>query len=128
MISNLDHLVLTVRNIETTVDFYTNVLGMEKEVFGEGRIALKFGEQKFNLHEASKEFEPKAAVPTPGSADICFITNLPIQEAFERVKAQGIEIIEGIVPRTGANGLIESFYFRDPDQNLIEISSYINVA
>ena len=119
MIYRLDHLVLTVENIERTVDFYTSVLGMEKEIFGAGRIALKFGEQKFNLHKASKEFEPKAAFPTPGSADICLITNLPIQEAFERVRAKGIEIIEGIVPRTGANGLIESFYFRDPDHNLI---------
>ena len=127
MICRLDHLVLTVQNLERTVDFYTSVLGMEKEVFGAGRIALKFGEQKFNLHEASKEFEPKAAFPTPGSADICLITNLnlPIQEAFERVRAKGIEIIEGIVLRTGANGLIESFYFRDPDHNLIEISSYM---
>ncbi|NET27050.1 VOC family protein [Okeania sp. SIO1I7] len=127
MICRLDHLVLTVQNIERTVDFYTSVLGMEKEVFGAGRIALKFGEQKFNLHEVSKEFEPKAAFPTPGSADICLITNLPIREAFERVSVKGIEIIEGIVPRTGANGLIESFYFRDPDHNLIEISSYMNV-
>ena len=127
MICRLDHLVLTVQNIEKTVDFYTSVLGMEKEVFGAGRVALKFGEQKFNLHEVSKEFEPKAAFPTPGSADICLITNLPIQEAFERVSAKGIEIIEGIVLRTGANGLIESFYFRDPDHNLIEISSYMNL-
>ena len=127
MICRLDHLVLTVQNIEKTVDFYTSVLGMEKEVFGAGRVALKFGEQKFNLHEVSKEFEPKAAFPTPGSADICLITNLPIQEAFERVSAKGIEIIEGIVLRTGANGLIESFYFRDPDHNLIERSSYMNL-
>ena len=127
MICRLDHLVLTVQNLQRTVDFYTSVLGMEKEVFGAGRVALKFGEQKFNLHEVSKEFEPKAAFPTPGSADICLITNLnlPIQEAFERVRAKGIEIIEGIVLRTGANGLIESFYFRDPDHNLIEISSYM---
>ena len=127
MICRLDHLVLTVQNLQRTVDFYTSVLGMEKEVFGAGRVALKFGEQKFNLHEVSKEFEPKAAFPTPGSADICLITNLPIQEAFERVSAKGIEIIEGIVLRTGANGLIESFYFRDPDHNLIEISSYMNL-
>ncbi|NEQ67650.1 MAG: VOC family protein [Symploca sp. SIO2D2] len=128
MISNLDHLVLTVRDIEQTVEFYTKVLGMEKEVFGKGRIALKFGEQKLNLHAAGKEFEPKAAFPTPGAADICLITKLPIQEAFDCVKNKGIDIIEGIVPRTGANGSIESFYFRDPDQNLIEISSYTNAT
>ena len=128
MICRLDHLVLTVQNIEKTVDFYTSVLGMEKEVFGAGRVALKFGEQKFNLHEVNKEFEPKAAFPTPGSADICLITNLPIQKAFEHVRAKGIEIIEGIVPRTGANGVIQSFYFRDPDHNLIEISSYSKIT
>lgn len=101
---------------------------MEKEVFGDGRVALKFGEQKFNLHEAGTEFEPKAAYPTPGSADICLITNLPIQIAFDRVKSKGVEILEGIVPRTGANGPIESFYFRDPDQNLVEVSSYANAT
>jgi len=128
MICSLDHLVLTVRDIEKTVDFYTSILGMEKEIFGEGRVALKFGKQKFNLHKVNNEFEPKATFPTAGSADICLITNLPIQEAFEYISARGIEIVEGIVPRTGANGAIESFYFRDPDLNLIEISSYISTS
>lgn len=127
MISKLDHLVITARNIEKTVGFYTEVLGMEKEVFDGGRVALKFGEQKINLHEIGKEFEPKAANPTPGSADICFITNLPIQDAFDLVRSKGIEIIEGIVPRTGAMGPMESFYFRDPDCNLVEVSSYLNL-
>ncbi len=124
MISHFDHLVLTVRNIERTITFYTNVLGMKKHVFGAGRVALKFGEQKINLHEFGNEFEPKAAHPTPGSADICLITYLQIQEAFEQVQSKGIEIIAGIVPRTGANGPLESFYFRDPDNNLVEVSSY----
>lgn len=124
MISNLDHLVLTVCDIEETTRFYTRVLDMKKEVFGAGRVALRFADQKINLHEAGKEFEPKAARPTPGSADLCLITKLPIHEALHRVKSSGVEIIEGIVPRTGAKGPIESFYFRDPDQNLIEISSY----
>jgi catechol 2,3-dioxygenase-like lactoylglutathione lyase family enzyme len=128
VISKLDHLVITVRSIEKTVEFYTEVLGMEKENFGAGRVALKFGEQKFNLHEIGKELEPKAAHPTPGSADICFITNLPIQDAFDLLKSKGVEIIKGIVPRNGANGPIESFYFRDPDQNLVEISSYSNAT
>ncbi len=128
MISNLDHLVLTVRSIEKTIEFYTEVLGMETEIFGAERVALKFGEQKFNLHEAGKEFEPKATFPTPGSADICLITDLPIQTAYDRVKSKGVEILEGIVPRTGANGPIESFYFRDPDQNLIEVSSYASAT
>lgn len=118
--------MITVRSIEKTVEFYTEVLGMEKEIFEAGRVALKFGEQKFNLHEIGKEFEPKAAHPTPGSNDICLITNFPIQDAFDLVKSKGVEIIEGIVPRTGANGPIESFYFHDPDKNLVEVSSYPN--
>lgn len=92
MICRLDHLVLTVQNIDQTVDFYTRILGMEKEVFGAGRVALKFGWQKFNLHEVGQELEPKADSPTPGSGDICLITDLPIQVAYEHVRAQGIEI------------------------------------
>ena len=124
MISRLDHLVLTVSNIEDTVRFYTDVLGMEQEIFGEGRVALKFGTQKINLHQLGKEFEPKASTPTPGSADICFITDVPILEAYDRVSEKKVQIVEGIVSRTGAAGPIQSFYFRDPDQNLIEVSSY----
>lgn len=128
MISSLDHLVLTVRSIEETTSFYTEVLGMEKETFAGGRVALKFGRQKINLHEVGKEFEPKAALPTPGSADICLITSLPIQEAYTRVESRGVEIIEGIVLRAGAIGPIQSFYFRDPDRNLIEVSSYASAT
>ena len=124
MISHLDHLVLTVASIDRTAEFYTRVLGMEREEFAGGRVALKFGSQKFNLHETGKEFEPRARHPTPGSADICLITNLPIHEAMNFVSAQGVEIIEGVVPRTGATGPIQSFYFRDPDLNLVEVSSY----
>ncbi|MBS8233268.1 MULTISPECIES: VOC family protein [Gammaproteobacteria] len=124
MISRLDHIVLTVRSIEDTVRFYTEVLGMEQEIFGTGRVALKFGAQKINLHESGKEFEPKANSPTPGSADVCFITDLPISEAYDRVSEKSVCIIEGIVSRTGAVGPIQSFYFRDPDHNLIEVSSY----
>lgn len=128
MISSLDHLVLTVRSIEETTSFYTEVLGMEKETFAGGRVALKFGRQKINLHEVGKEFEPKAALPTSGSADICLITSLPIQEAYTRVESRGVEIIEGIVLRAGAIGPIQSFYFRDPDRNLIEVSSYASAT
>jgi catechol 2,3-dioxygenase-like lactoylglutathione lyase family enzyme len=124
VITNLDHLVLTVKSIDNAVRFYTDILGMEKEVFGEGRVALKFGSQKINLHQFGKEFDPKANFPTPGSADLCFITNMPIQEAFEQISIKGVNIIEGIVARTGAVGPIQSFYFRDPDNNLIEVSSY----
>ena len=124
MITALDHLVLTVRSIDVTTRFYCDLLGMRRETFGEGRVALCFGRQKINLHEAGKEFEPKALRPTPGSADICLLTDLPLAEARARVAAGGVEIIAGIVPRTGAVGPIESFYFRDPDGNLVEVSSY----
>ena len=124
MINRLDHLVLTVRSIDDTVAFYCGVLGMEKQTFGAGRTALTFGNQKINLHQAGNEFEPRADRPTPGSADLCLITELPIETALERIRDAGVEIIEGIVPRTGATGPIESFYFRDPDQNLIEVSAY----
>lgn len=123
-IDRLDHIVLTVRDIEETVRFYTTVLGMEKVEFGTGRLALKFGRQKINLHQAGKEFEPKAASPTPGSADLCFVIETSIPDAIDHVRSKGIKIIEGPVTRTGANGPITSFYFRDPDGNLIEISAY----
>ena len=122
-ISKIDHLVLTVTDIEKTASFYVSVLGMVKEVFGEGRVALKCGSQKINLHERGKEFEPKANKPTPGSADLCFITQTPLDEAMAHVKGCGVEIIEGPVERTGANGPIRSFYFRDPDYNLIEVAN-----
>jgi catechol 2,3-dioxygenase-like lactoylglutathione lyase family enzyme len=124
-ISKLDHLVLTVKDIEKTVSFYVSVLGMKKEVFGNGRIALRCGSQKINLHEFGKEFEPKAHKPLPGSADLCFITQTPINDAMAHVKNCGVEIIEGPVKRTGANGPIRSFYFRDPDYNLIEVANEI---
>jgi len=124
-ISRLDHLVLTVRDIEKTTSFYVAVMGMKKEVFANGRVALKCGDQKINLHESGKEFEPKAHKPTPGSADLCFITQTPLDDAMAHVKRCGVEIIEGPVKRTGANGSIRSFYFRDPDLNLIEIANEI---
>ncbi len=119
----LDHLVLTVADIDRTRDFYERVLGMEPVVFGEGRHALAFGTQKINLHEAGREFEPKAATPTPGSADLCFLTNSSVAEVVEHLEANSVEIIEGPVRRTGATGPITSVYFRDPDGNLIEVSS-----
>ncbi len=122
-IINLDHIVLTVKDMNKTIFFYSNVLGMQKETFGQGRVALRYGEQKINLHELGNEFEPKAWKPTPGSSDLCFITNTPLNEAISHVKSQGVEIIEGPVERTGANGKIRSFYFRDPDYNLIEVAN-----
>lgn len=123
-ISHLDHLVLTVKDIEITVDFYQRVLGMKPIQFGEGRVALSFGNHKINLHQLGNEFEPKAKHVQAGSADLCFITNTPMIEVIEHIKANEIEIEEGPVPRTGATGKIVSVYVRDPDGNLIEVSNY----
>ncbi|MFA0078787.1 VOC family protein [Vibrio artabrorum] len=123
-ISQLDHLVLTVSDLQVTVDFYQKVLGMKPIEFGEGRLALSFGTQKINLHLSGSEFEPKASRVQVGSADLCFITNTPIAEVVEHIQEQGIVIEEGPVPRTGAIGKIVSVYLRDPDGNLIEVSNY----
>ncbi|GED12517.1 hypothetical protein AM501_30620 [Aneurinibacillus migulanus] len=122
-IKRLDHFVLTVKSIEDTCQFYCEVLGMKLVTFGGGRVALHFGEQKINLHEVGKEFEPKAARPTPGSADLCFITDTPLQQVVAQLQSAGIGIEEGPVRRTGALGPIESIYIRDPDNNLLEISN-----
>ncbi|ARU88458.1 VOC family protein [Pseudomonas sp. M30-35] len=125
MIERLDHLVFTVANIDKTVDFYTRVLAMRHETFGEGRSALVFGQQKFNLHEQGKEFEPKAKQPTPGAIDLCLITDWPTDKVLAHLAEQGVAVTEGPVKRTGATGPIESVYFRDPDDNLIEVSHYL---
>lgn len=125
MIERLDHLVFTVANIDKTVDFYTRVLAMRHETFGEGRSALVFGQQKFNLHEQGKEFEPKAKQPTPGAIDLCLITDWPTDKVLAHLAEQGVTVTEGPVKRTGATGPIESVYFRDPDFNLIEVSHYL---
>ena len=123
--SHLDHLVLTVKDIDKTVEFYEKALGMKKEIFKENRIALKFGDSKINLHQLGKEFEPKAFNVKTGSADLCFIIDTPIVEAKKYIESLGIKIEEGIVKRTGANGEINSIYLRDPDKNLIELSNYL---
>ncbi|CAM3927315.1 VOC family protein [Arcobacter cloacae] len=125
-VNRLDHLVLTVKDIDKTVDFYTKVLGMEKEIFKENRVALKFANQKINLHKLGNEFEPKAFNVKSGSADLCFIIDIPLIEAKNYIELLGIKIEEGIVSRTGAMGEIESIYLRDPDKNLIELSNYKN--
>ncbi|MBD3883642.1 VOC family protein [Phormidium tenue FACHB-886] len=123
-LDRLDHLVLTVRDLQTTCEFYSRVLGMSVITFGENRKALQFGQQKLNLHEAGKEFEPKANCPTPGSADLCFITEQPLKQVVAHLRSYGVEIEAGIVQRTGAMGAIASLYIRDPDGNLLEISNY----
>ncbi|MGV1837607.1 VOC family protein [Rhizobium rhizogenes] len=124
-IDHLDHLVLTVASIEESCAFYARILGMDVETFGEGRKALTFGSQKINLHRAGHEFEPKAKRPTPGSADLCFISETPLSDVITHLTAEGIAIEEGPVRRTGATGPILSVYFRDPDDNLIEVSNYL---
>lgn len=125
-IDYLDHFVLTVSNIEATTTFYTSVLGMGIVTFASDRKALSFGSQKINLHQYQKEFEPKAQQPTPGSADLCFITSTPLSEVINHLTACNVAVIEGPVQRTGATGSILSVYFRDPDMNLIEVSNYLN--
>jgi len=124
-IDRIDHLVLTVRDVEATCAFYARVLGMQIVTFGAGRKALAFGKQKINLHQAGREFEPKAASPTPGSADICLIAATPLADILAHLEHCNIALVEGPVARTGATGSIESIYFRDPDQNLIEVSRYV---
>lgn len=121
-IDRLDHLVLTVRDIDATCAFYERVLGMTRQTFGEGRTALLFGRQKINLHPAGREFEPKADRPTPGSGDLCFIADGPMEAILAHLKAAGVAIEQGPVPRTGAQGPLTSVYLRDPDGNLIEVS------
>lgn len=124
-IAHMDHLVFTVKDVSRTVDFYAKVLGMTEITFKETRKALRFGNQKINLHEAGKEFEPKAAHPTPGSADLCFTADTPLQDVVAHLKACEVNVEEGPVVRTGAMGPINSVYFRDPDMNLIEVSNYV---
>jgi catechol 2,3-dioxygenase-like lactoylglutathione lyase family enzyme len=125
-IERLDHFVLTVKDIQRTCDFYSRVLGMQTISFGDNRKALVFGSQKINLHEKGREFEPKAFRPTPGSADLCFISKDQMPEMLDYLRSQGVEIEDGPVSRTGARGPIISVYFRDPDQNLIEVSNYLD--
>ncbi len=123
-IEAIDHIVLTVTDIDVTRAFYSQVLGMRVKRFGGGRWGICFGSQKINLHQSGKEFEPKAKKPTPGSADLCFITELSLSKVIEQLTVHGVAIVEGPVQRTGAVGAILSVYFRDPDGNLIEVSTY----
>ena len=123
-LDRFDHVVLTVANIEATIVFYTEFLGME-DVSANGRKALAFGVQKINLHQRGHEPNPKAAHPTPGSADLCFVTEAPLEEVMGYAKEMRVHIEEGPVEREGALGKMRSVYFRDPDRNLIEVSQYI---
>lgn len=123
-LERLDHLVLTVADIDRSCDFYQCVLGMQVVRFGAGRTALQFGQQKINLHAASAPLQPHALRPTPGSADLCLVTRMATVDVLSHLQAQSVAVEEGPVARTGALGPIESVYFRDPDGNLIEVSRY----
>ena len=123
-IDRLDHLVLTVADVEATVDFYTRVLGMRAETFDGGRRALVFGRQKINLHQVGREFSPRAARATAGSADFCLVTETPLEQVQAELAAAGVRIEVGPVPKVGALGPMQSVYVRDPDANLVEIAVY----
>ncbi len=124
-IKGLDHIVLTVKDIETTCDFYHQVLGFEILTFGDNRKALQFGDQKINLHRSGEEIEPYAGQPTPGSADLCFITLTPVADIVDFLNQNRVAIELGPVKRSGARGGMISIYIRDPDNNLLELSNYL---
>lgn len=123
-ITGLDHLVLTVRDMERSCDFYRRILGMDVAIFGEDRRALTFGQQKINLHQAGAELKPNAHAAAPGTGDLCFITDTPIEEVVATLQEFLVPIEKGPIPQTGARGAMTSVYFRDPDENLIEIANY----
>lgn len=123
-LAGLDHLVLTVRDLGRTVDFYRDVLGMGISAFAGGRLALRFGTQKINLHEAGSEFAPRADRPLPGSADLCFVSDRPLTEWLDHLADLEVPLVAGPAPNLGALGPMTSLYIRDPDGNLVEIAYY----
>ena len=123
-IDSIDHVVFTVKDINASCEFYSKVLGMEVVTFGEGRKALAFGSQKINLQQLGRESTLIAEKPTPGSADICFVTSVPLSEVIAHLNSSGVRLVGGPVERNGARGMMTSVYFRDPDLNLVEISNY----
>ena len=123
-IDRIDHIVITAFDVERPIDFYSKVMGMEAITFAGGRRGLAFGKQKINLHQSGREYEPKALKPTPGSMDLCFITETPLEQVIGHLKSHGVVIAQGPVEKTGALGAMMSVYFRDPDGNLIEVSNY----
>jgi catechol 2,3-dioxygenase-like lactoylglutathione lyase family enzyme len=123
-IERIDHIVITAHDVDRTIDFYSKVMGMEPITFAGGRRGLAFGRQKINLHQSGREYEPKALKPTPGSMDLCFITETPLDDVISNLKSHGVVVAQGPVEKTGALGPMMSVYFRDPDGNLIEVSNY----
>ncbi len=125
MIDHIDHVVLTTRDLPACMRFYSEILGMKSENFQtptETRIALKFGNQKINVHEWGKEFSPRAHVAAPGTLDLCFIASVPLEKVIEKLEQSNVKILEGPVMKTGAVSKLRSVYVRDPDLNLVEIS------
>lgn len=127
-LDRIDHLVLTVRDVESSVEFYVKVLGMSAVTFGPGRRAVCFGQQKINLHPLQQPIPPHARNPGTGSADLCLISQTSLVDVVAELQQKGVTIEAGPVPRTGALGTIQSVYFRDPDGNLIEVSNYLSEA
>ena len=125
-IDSIDHVVFTVNDIHATCEFYSKVLGMEVVTFGEGRKALAFGSQKINLQQLGRESTLIADKPTSGSADICFVTSVPVSEVIAHLNSCGVRLVGGPVERNGARGMMMSVYFRDPDLNLVEVSNYVS--
>ena len=125
LIRSIDHFVLTCADVDATIEFYSRVLGMTPETFAGGRRGLGFGSQKINLHQAGREFEPKARVATAGSGDFCLLSDMPVAEVATYLAAEGVEIIVGPVAKTGAAGPLLSIYLRDPDGNLVEVSNQV---
>ena len=125
VIASIDHVVLTARDEAKCIAFYTCTLGMQLERYGDNRIALRFGQQKINVHQPAVNAGLKAHLPTPGSLDFCFIASVPLDAVIERLRAQGVAILAGPSRRAGAHGPIRSIYVRDPDDNLVEIAEYM---
>ncbi|OCX66452.1 lactoylglutathione lyase [Thioclava sp. SK-1] len=126
MIRSLDHLVLTTVDEAACIAFYVDLLGMRLERFGEGRKALRFGDQKINIHVKGQEYEPKAHLPVPGALDLCFLLEVPLEDALATLRKNGAQIVDGPVLRSGATGRLRSIYLRDPDLNLVELSERVS--
>jgi len=125
----IDHLVLTVADIEATTKFYERALGFQREFFhgpdGSPRYALKFGKQKINLQDRATQTPTKAKQPTFGSGDFCLLAAVPLDDVIAHLKSANVAIEAGPVPRRGAVGALRSVYFRDPDGNLVEVAEYV---
>ena len=124
-IKNLDHLVITASNLQAIIDFYTKVLGMEHVAFGDNLHSVHFGDQKFNIHDASTNVSPKAKNIVPGSDDFCLISETSVSQVIQHLQDCGVTVEQGPVTRSGAAGVLQSVYFRDPDGNLVEVSNVI---